>query len=262
MWLIALLVVAPNIRPLDPYPSKSPYPTDIVTDRFEVVDISFEKKMVAFRHVYHLSEPPGEEEDVEESTPLKNCNYMGFEALPYSGMTYGIYDLAKDQLKSVYTVYRSTFTKCTTAEESKQVLLDARKAIMAVGLDPDAKIKAVALPLPAKGVQDFTLTVGAKKEHFRASTLWHDSDEKPRTRCGSEEGVSLGQIERSGDKQPFWFRCQHDVYYEMSGGTFIYPFAVVKGAQVVFAEQFRHFTQDRSERDREIWSFSRVLPLK
>ena len=266
--LFVLLAALPNIRSLSPYPAKSPYPSDIVTDKFEVVDIDFAKGVAAFRHTYHLAEPPGEEEDVDESARLLSCPYPGFETLPNSGLTYGIYDLTHDQLRSVYTVYRSTFTKCSSPDESKATLLLARKQIAAAGLNPAGHPQVINVPAPSKGLQEFALTVGGKREAFRASTVWRESQDEAarRTRCGIDEGVSMGQVEiavkgpgHEVKGRDVWFRCQRDIYFQMSGGTFIYPIAIVRGKQVVFVEQFRFFTHDRTERDREIWSFSKVL---
>ena len=257
---------AATIRSLSPYPAKSPYPSDIVTDKFEVVDADFKKGVVAFKHTYHLVEPPAEEEDVDEAARLLACPYPGFETLPNSGLTYGIYDLARDQLRSVFTVYRSTFTKCTTPEESQATLLLSRKQIAAAGLNPDGHAQVVTLTQPNKGLQEFALTVGGKRQAFRTSTVWRESQDEAarRTRCGSDEGVSMGQIEIAdhGKGRAVWFRCQRDTYFQMSGGTFIFPQALVRGNQVVFVEQFRFFTHDRTERDREIWSFSKILTPK
>jgi hypothetical protein len=254
---------ANNIRSLSPYPASSPYPSDIVTDKFEVIDADFAKGVVAFKHTYHLVEPPAEEEDVDEAARLLRCEYPGFETMPNSGLTYGIYDLARDQLRSVYTVYRSTFTKCSSSEESQATLLLARKQIAAAGLNPDGHAQVVALSPPSKGLQEIPLTLSGKPRAFRSTTVWHDAegDDTRRTRCGKEEGVSMGQIEVADHHKgrAIWFRCQRDTYYDMSGGTFIYPQAIVRGDKIVFVEEFRFFTHDRTERDREIWSFTKVL---
>ncbi len=271
--LTALLIAAQPLRPIRPFTThggQSIYPYEIATDTFEIVDASFDKNVVAFKHVYHLLDYPrqellrGDDEAPIESNnikppALKSCEYPGLDRFPTSGLTYGIYDLAADKLKHAFTVYASTFGVCTDKPTAEATFQRYKKAMQSVGLDPAKTLPLMPLPGPKNGAQSFALTSKNKSFTFRAENIRRAQGEAP-NECGDGPMITMGRVEKQG--RLVWIRCQQDMIRSTAGGSIVYPYALVIGKQVVLVEHFRHASHESAARDRELWSFTKVLHLE
>ncbi len=264
---LALLLAAPPIREL--VQARNAYPVQIQTDVFDVLDVSFEKKLVAFRHIYRLPPPDapvddqGSDDLLPAQTPggteLTRCLYPGLRDYPQSGMIVGIYDLAADRLKGAFLIYESTMGACTTPEKYEAARARAEKRFKAEGLASQRSVSALALAEPKDGVQNFVLSNGKKRYEFRATNV-HHSEGEPANACGDAFMVTGGVITLAG--KTVWVRCQRDNFRNISGGAFVYPQAIIKGKQAVFVERFRHSSFEEGSPSRELWSFTKIFTLK
>lgn len=277
MILALLLAAAPlPIRELNPSPYGKHYPSIIETEVFQVLDVSFKKKLVAFRHVYRLSERDQTTVDDEgrevtvapEGTALKRCAYPGMTDHPYAGLIVGLYDLGKDKLIGAVHIYESTKDSCTTEEAANEAKQRAEKVIRAAGLDPRGTAQVLDLPKPKNGVQTIVLQGKKRRYEMTATNVRHPQDDPP-TVCGNEPMVTAGVITfanasdaKKDANKTVWVRCQRDRYRNASGGAFTYPQAVIKDDQLVLVEKFHHSSFETDSPTRELWSFTRIIKLK
>jgi hypothetical protein len=134
------------------------YPTSIVTDKFEVLDIDMKKGLAAFRHIYQTVISCNECEEPE----LVNCQYAGMQEFPTSGVILGVYDLTNRKIMKFFVVYSSEVDKasCTSHSQSKQLLSQAKDLFKNLGLDIKQRPKPIK-PKTAKTTStDFAWQVG------------------------------------------------------------------------------------------------------
>lgn len=99
-----------------------------MTDRFEVLDVDFEKGLVAFKHIAH----PGD----FEMEPI-NCNYAGMGTLPHSGVMLGTWSLKENKPVQTFVVYKPAQeeSECMSHTESEANLKAAKAHFLEKGLD-------------------------------------------------------------------------------------------------------------------------------
>lgn len=137
MLLHITFCVAAQIKGLN----HSPYKTDIKTLSFEVLDINFEKGLVAYKHTYEILVQEDETGTVFQ-TPC-DCGYAGMQDKPFAGVVLGTYDLNNDAHGKTFIVYESVdgHENCTKIEESQVRLAEAKKHFSEEGLDITKKPK-------------------------------------------------------------------------------------------------------------------------
>jgi hypothetical protein len=271
-FILSLTLAAASnapVRPLTPHAGQRVYPDEIVTDSFEVTDVNIAKGLIAFKHVYQLVEfpPPTIEVDDEDaqmqqgiSAPrLKPCAYPGLTDKPKAGLTYGIWDLNADKLKQAFTVYESTFTQCTPARAANTVFAHYQETMKTLGLDWKKRSPVQTVPSPKNGEQAFTLTSKTKTIHYRAQNI-RVREDGPDKECGDGTMLTMGKVWR--EDKPVWVRCQQDSIRATTGGSFIYPQALVIGKKVIFVEAFKWAAHESGARDKELWSFTKPLPVE
>ncbi len=85
---------------------------------FNVMDINWDKGLLAYRQVYQMAErnpPNGGDETLQPC----DCNYENWEEYPKIGIIYGVYDLNKGKVLKDFYILKSVFDKknCTTTDE-------------------------------------------------------------------------------------------------------------------------------------------------
>ena len=152
-----------------------------MTDRFEVLDVDFDKGLVAFKHVAH---PGGF--DME---PI-NCNYAGMATLPHSGVMLGTWSLKENKTVQTFVVYKPTTdeSECLSHTESEAKLNAAKAHFLEKGLDigkspPSFPISAIA--------GKFKLKAGPGEYRFRTLT---DEECKQRGYPDSESMSAIGTL--------------------------------------------------------------------
>ncbi|MCC6808213.1 MAG: hypothetical protein IT381_12380 [Deltaproteobacteria bacterium] len=256
----------PPIRELNPPPFGKAYPTIIQTDVFDVIDVDWKKQLVAFRHIYRLSErdPAGVDDEGNalahaDGTALKRCAYPGMSDTPYAGLIVGVYDIGNDKLKGAFQIYESTRGECTSEEKAAEQKRSAEQVLKSFGLGPSSRAQVLKLPPPKDGVQSFVLRSKAKSYELTATNVRHAADDPP-TVCGNEAMVTAGIVKYGA--MTVWVRCQRDRYRSASGGAFTYPLAVIGDGRLLLVEKFHHSSFETDVPTREMWSFSRILKLK
>lgn len=146
-----------------------PYESGIRTHSFEVLDINWDKQILAFRHVYELQELEVYQPDQE--TPLKpvNCHYAGMEKTPFAGVILGVYDLRNHLFSDVFKVYSSCYNieDCTDFEESKANLDSAKLVFSDYGLNIEAKPKKLKFSKQEKHSSTLLLSgINFRTEYF------------------------------------------------------------------------------------------------
>jgi len=203
-----------------------------VTDKFEVLDISFSKGLVAFKLVAHAL--PMEEEPYA-------CKYAGMQALPVSGVMLGIWDLKASKVQGNWMVYDIAMVaeECTSHEESTKRLNAAKAAFEKAGLDIAKKPKAVA--------------VGPKDTSFAAARVsWTRKD------VADEEDGMGGMMTTVGYKNGETELSFQIEWQRAMAGTYEFSIdrAFVEGSRAVLLER-HHWGSMRGDSD--IFYFSPVF---
>ena len=173
--------------------SISPY---IVPDRQVVLDVNWDRGLVAFKLVYHLASEnlePGEE------PPLPDCEYAGMSALPNSGVVLAAWDLKQSTWAQIFTVYAAprVLSDCNNAD-ADGVLAEAKKWFKSQDLD------LALMPEPQlivkKDTSDTSLstvavsTPGGTRSLFIVDRSWTKED----ANSSKAQMLGLGELGHAG----------------------------------------------------------------
>ena len=207
-----------------------------------VLDINFERGLVAYRAILEPSAPFG-----DYDTPVINCRYPGMQAHPKSPVMIGVYDLNRHEHTKAFVVYREAVRRklCSSPEEAARELAAAKAYLHEQGLDPEARplaLKPQARPSDA----EFTVEVDQNKITLVADSVTYGKKLKGgrppelRAACPATDDcyVSRARIRRLDTGEDLHVRYKR---YETSmGGTgaWRFPQLWVKDGRAVVMELF------------------------
>jgi len=221
----------------------APYPNFITTIEFTVLDINFNKQLVAFKHVFELNTTYDESGEIYEK-PC-NCHYSGMKDT-LAGVILGVYDLKNQKYLKTFTIYNVTYDKsdCYDYKTSKQKLDSAKLFFRQNGLDITKKPKPlpfIAGQFEIEGVKfTYTNQKGDLDSMFTVSKLFATKNNKT-------------EIYRVN---------QEDRYYMASGGKTEYIAAYKQGDKIVFLSIFNYISNSAGDTDCETYQFSPIFKLQ
>ncbi len=230
-----------------PYHS-APYPDNIETISFTVLDINYDSNLVAFKHVYVLRTVYDEIGELYEQ-PC-NCHYIGMQENPLAGVILGVYDLSKQEYLKTFTIYKSVYydSLCMSYEESKKALDSAKAFFKNHNLDISQKPQPVLFKKLNRS--EYELDIAGR--HF------HSTSE----RGEDSENFTYEIISKLYYyNQPIYTIIQEDDFVMASGGVVQYIAAYKKGNKIVFLNKFYHENHMAGETDRETYHFTPVFNI-
>jgi hypothetical protein len=244
------------LRPFN-YPS---YDRDIRTNDFVVLDVNFEKRLAAFRHVY-------QQLDISQDgiPATADCGYAGMAKLPHSGVVLGVYDLKRGVLKKHFVIYRAVTGKgeCTKREESEAALAEAKAYIKQLGLN--VKAQPTAYRPNAKG--EFVPTLGGRSALIATASrrvTEHDWANDPALTAVDRNdsvvsSITIGEAKAEG--RVIYRSYYGDSWSMGSKGYVEFLSLFAERGEFVFLERFRHRTGHFDMTDFEVYHFSPVLSI-
>ena len=202
-----------------------PYETSVKTIEFIVLDINYEEKLVAFKHIYELQTVFEQGPDTEiEKKPI-DCQYAGMEKYPKAGVILGVYDLGNEEYLKTFTIYKSCFdqNECYDHDWSEKNLNSAKQLFNGYGLDIGKKPKPIMFT--KESGNKFQISVNGI--NFNASYK-NDYDNQLTISYLYAENNLLYQVEYD------------DNFVMASNGEVIYTAAYTNGDKIVFLNKFFH----------------------
>ena len=226
----------------------APYPDNIKTISFTVLDINYDTKLVAFKHVFELLTVYDETGNVYEQ-PC-NCHYTGMGEHPLAGVILGVYDLSKQEYLKTFTIYKSVYydSLCMSYEEAKKNLDSAKAFFKEHNLDISRKPEPI--PFQKLSLSEYEVSLGG--HHFR--TVSERLDE------GDDFTYEIISKLYANDKLIYTIK-QEDDFIMASGGVIQYVAAYTKDNKIVFLNKFYHENHLAGETDRETYHFTPVFEL-
>ena len=220
-----------------------PYESSVNTIKFKVLDINFDKKLVAFKHIYELQ--PVFTIDYERN-PV-DCKYAGMESNPYAGVVLGIYDLEKGAYLKTFTIYESCIEimDCYDHELSAKKLDSAKQLFKDYNLDIDKKPKALLFKKQSK--DSYTLNVNGI--NFSSSYI-NDYD--------NQKSISY----LYADEKLLYYTEHDDNFVMASNAVIFYRAAYRSGEKIVFLNKYFHTNNMEGPKSYEYHYFSPVFQIK
>ncbi len=133
----------------------SPYGQRIVNSNFTVLDIDYESKLLAFKHVFEF--PEVFDELGELYYKPCNCHYVGMDSLPLAGVVLGVYDLSKQEYLKTFIIYQAVHdtADCTKYDLSQKMLDSAKLFFKEHNLDFNKKPKYENLYVVGDSIKTF-----------------------------------------------------------------------------------------------------------
>ena len=168
----------------------------------------------------------GREGDPELGPRARNCNYAGMQKYPTSGVALYLVQLTTGEVTSL-DVYKFAWEgdKCTSHDESKRILADAKAAFQKAGLDIKKKPQPVVLS---------TATVVPWSERPLSIAT------KEETPSDSDEGIAHAKL---FDDHGVYYQSERKYTLNMAGSgsvSFTKGYATPDG--LVLVEAFTHFS--------------------
>ncbi|MBN2893982.1 MAG: hypothetical protein JXL97_19085 [Bacteroidales bacterium] len=225
-----------------------PYEIEIRTLNFIVLDINYEKNVVAFKHVFEMQTQYiyTSDEDEAERHPV-NCNYAGMEEYPYAGVVLGIYDLSSGEYLKTFTTYKSCYSteQCFDYETSAKNLDSAKQLFAKYNLNIENKPKPI----------DFTHT---SDDEFKVSISGIDFFSKYENNYN--EGHTKSYL-YANDKLLYWIE-QQDFFIMASRGEIRYISAYSNGKKIVFLNKLFHENHLEGPPSYEFYHFTPVFDIE
>ena len=220
-----------------------PYKAEIKTIEFKVLDINYDKNIVAFKHVYEALEYffMGEEGEVLQK-PI-DCSYAGMESYPTAGVVLGMYDLAKGEYLKTFTVYESCYEleDCYSHELSVQKLDSAKQLFKDYGMTIEKCPNPIFFKKETNGTSSVTLD-GIKF----TSSFQNDRDNMATVSTLYSNGTLL------------FTESFFDNFIMASHGEVLHTAAYRDGNKIVFLSKFYHTNNMEGV---ESWEFFHLSPV-
>lgn len=224
-----------------------PYDIEITTIDFIVLDINFEKNLVAFKHIYKkqtiIYQDDGE---IVTLYPI-DCNYTGMEENPTAGVILGIYDLENGEYLKTFTIYKSCFEKenCIKYETSAKNLDSAKQLFI------DHDLNIFNKPKPT----DFN---DNQKDGYNISIAGIDFFSNYKNNYN--EGHTMSYL-YANDNLIYSIE-QKDFFVMASHGEIKYTSAYTNGQKIVFLNKFFHENHIEGPRSMEFFHFTPVFDIQ
>lgn len=225
-----------------------PYPISISTIEFTVLDINFDKKLLAFKHVFDLR--TAYYDDGETYKEACDCNYSGMNDNPKAGVVLGVYDLSTQEYLKTFTIYNAAYEKseCFDFKTSSENLEAAKKYFIEKGLDISKKPEPIEF-------EDNMLTASGVTFVFSNDRTMNDED--------MTEMITVSKlIAMVGSSETIHTVNQTDSYIMASGGDTFYKAAYKKDGKIVLMSIFIHNSAMAGATTCESYQFSPVFDLK
>ena len=225
------------------------YPFEIKTVEFTVLDINYEKNLVAFKHVFEIEPTPVSDMDLDSILQPCNCHYKGMEKNPYAGVILGVYDLSTQKYFKTFTIYKATYfdSLCYDYELSKKKL-DSAKLFFEQN-DLDISQNPTPIPFSEKGTTECRLRIG---KNIFISTSERVPNDKYYVNAVESKLFANGKLIHEVKQQ--------DDFSMMSGGDVFYISAFVKDNKIIFLNKFHHNTRNGGN-DIETYNFTPIFDL-
>jgi len=223
-----------------------PNETDVKTIKFQVLDINFEKKLVAYKHVYELLPQSTFSSGEEVQYIPVDCKYAGMEVYPKAGVVLGIYDLEKEEYLKTFIIYESCMDikECYEHTYSEDQLNAAKKLFS----DYELNIKNIPKALLFKKKSDkekYLMTDGITF----SSTFVNDYDNM------------LTKSFLYVDGELMYYVSHDDNFAMASHGQIYHKAAYKKGNKIIFLSKFFHDNNMEGPRSYEFHYFSPVFEI-
>ncbi len=224
----------------------APYPIKVETISFTVLDINFNKQLVAFKHVFKL--PTIYDETGEVYQQPCNCHYVGMEKQPFAGVVLGVYDLKTQKYLKVFTIYQAAYdtSECMNYNKSKENLAEVKEYFKTHDLDITQK----PTPLYFSTDKENSLII----DGIKFSAISERLDD-------SQEFLyaTMSKLYANGD---LIYIIEQEDHFEMaSGGEIRYIAAYRNKNKVVFLNLFHHTNNMAGDADADIYHFSPIFDL-
>jgi len=224
-----------------------PYEIGVKTLEFKVLDINFEKKLVAFKHIFELQEGLFDGPDGEyEANPI-DCKYAGMGAYPRAGVVLGIYDLEKGDYLKTFTIYKSCYDPedCYAHEISVLNLDSAKQMFKDYGLDIEKVPKPLKFNENNENLNSLTI------DGIKFTSSYKNDHENFQT---------ISYLNANGDLLYFIEYFETFIY---SGKVEVFYQAAYKvGNRVVFLNKYFRENKMYGEKSWEFFKFSPVFEIK
>lgn len=231
--------------------NSSNYHNSILTNEFKVLDINFDKKLLAFKHVY---QPRTQWDEMGEIySEACNCHYVGMEDKPLSGIVMGVYDLSTQSYLKSFIIYNAAYTKedCYPYELSLKMLDSAKQFF----IDHDLDITKIPQPLNLDVQGEDVKTFVFENINFKYTNFWEMEWENNIMNTISDLWLM------SGEERIIHQIVQEDNYYMASGGRIDYVSAYKEGDEFIFLNLFYHTSHLAGFSDCEVYHFSPIFKL-
>jgi hypothetical protein len=233
----------------------SPYPNTIEASDFIVLDINFDKNLVAFKHVFKLATVTDEMGEISQQAC--NCRYIGMDSIPYSGVVLGVYDLTKQEYLKIFTIYNAAYEieDCYEYKLSLIMLDSAKQYFVDNNLDITKKHK----PLELFKVDEHENCFVYNGINFKNT---HDSN----TDCDAPMMIIISELStfqkgNSDSSRLIYTIFQQDFYFMAGGGCIDYIAAYEEDGNFVFLNVFNHYNRVAGLSNTETYHFSPVLNI-
>jgi len=232
--------------------NSSGYHSSILTNEFTVLDINFDKKLLAFKHVYELRTSWNELGEIYQQAC--DCKYAGMENRPKSGIVLGVYDLESQSYLKSFIIYNAAYSKedCSTYEMSVKMLDSAKQFFIEQGLDISIKPQPIALEIKGDKVKSFIF----ENMQFKYSNDWETDWDNNTMITSSNLWIVTGEEELIHQIN------QDDRYIMASGGRIDYKYAFRDEDEFVFLNLFYHTSGLAGFTDCEVYHFSPVFEFE
>ncbi len=232
--------------------NSSSYHSAIMTNEFTVLDINFDKKLLAFKHVYEPRTAWDEMGEIYQQAC--DCKYAGMEDKKLSGLVLGVYDLSSQKYLKTFIIYNASYemADCYPYELSVKMLDSAKQFFIEQGLDITKKPQPVALDV--KGDSDKTFIY--ENLEFKYNNEW-ETDWDNNTMITSS---NLWVV--TGEEKLIHKINQDDNYYMASGGTIDFISAYKEDDEFVFLNLFYHSSHKAGFTDQEVYHFTPIFKIE
>lgn len=240
-----------------------PYNNEISTNDFIVLDINFEEELIAFKHIYEL---PYCEHYGGSTDSALNCNYLGMNNYPLSGVVLGVYDIKNQEYKRTFTIYESVYEleNCTDYEQSVIMLDSAKQYFLNNKLNIENKPMPINLhPIEIKKeteiINNYEL-LNTFSFCFEG-LIFEYNNIKTYNEYITESELSVKSKTDSISNMDIFIIHQKDYYNMGSGGEFEYICAYQKDNKFVFLHKFQHISGFYGSSIREMFYFTPLFDL-
>ncbi|MCF6364738.1 MAG: hypothetical protein L3J35_00900 [Bacteroidales bacterium] len=220
--------------------------SNVKTIKFKVLDINFDKKLVAFKHIYELQTELFYDTEGEVINVPVDCKYAGMETYPKAGVVLGIYDLEKGTYLKTFTIYESCYElkNCYNHELSEQQLDSAKQMFKNYDLDITKKPKAILFKKKTKDISEIDIN-----DINFSSSYKNDYDNQ----------ITISYL--YANEEILFYTEYEDNFAMASSGRVFYRAAYKENGKIIFLNKYFHDNNMEGSRSFEFHDFSPVFNI-